>query len=128
MQNTTGLIWSIQVGLPEQRHPDPSNDPAQKPWATGIFKRTVTGPVRLHRHNLEGDGQADLVHHGVVVELRHCLPSHSMVTGVRVQGMLIAMYGNVSREGVRSPTPGVRSRMRTWIAPRLRTTPVTVSR
>lgn len=64
MQNTTGLIWSIQVGLPEQCHPDPSNDPAQKPWATGIFKRTVTGPVRLHRHNLEGDGQADLVHHG----------------------------------------------------------------
>ena len=54
MQNTTGLIWSIQVGLPEQCHPDPSNDPAQKPWATGIFKRTVTGPVRLHRHNLEG--------------------------------------------------------------------------
>ncbi|MBS0169505.1 MAG: MOSC domain-containing protein [Nitrospira sp.] len=64
MQTTTGLIWSIQVGLPEQLHPDRANDPAQNAWTTGIFKRTVTGPVRLHRLNLEGDGQADLVHHG----------------------------------------------------------------
>ena len=31
---------------------------------TGIYKRPVAGPVRLGRHNLEGDGQADLQHHG----------------------------------------------------------------
>lgn len=64
MQKTTGLIWSIQVGLPEQRRHDGPDDSVQKPWTTGIYKRTVAGPVRLHRHNLEGDGQADLVHHG----------------------------------------------------------------
>lgn len=32
--------------------------------STGIFKRPVNGKVAVHRLNLEGDGQADLVHHG----------------------------------------------------------------
>ncbi|MBU6247742.1 MAG: MOSC domain-containing protein [Xanthomonadaceae bacterium] len=32
--------------------------------ATGIFKQTVTGPVRVLSDRLEGDGQADRVHHG----------------------------------------------------------------
>ena len=31
---------------------------------TGIFKRPVSGPVRVHAAQLDGDGQADLVHHG----------------------------------------------------------------
>ena len=31
---------------------------------TGIFKTPVDGPVALRRHNLEGDGQADLAVHG----------------------------------------------------------------
>jgi MOSC domain-containing protein YiiM len=31
---------------------------------TGIFKKPVTGSVRVRRHNLEGDGQADLDNHG----------------------------------------------------------------
>jgi MOSC domain-containing protein YiiM len=31
---------------------------------TGIFKQPVAGPVRVRQLNLEGDGQADLVHHG----------------------------------------------------------------
>jgi len=31
---------------------------------TGIFKTPVAGPVMARRHNLDGDGQADLVHHG----------------------------------------------------------------
>lgn len=32
--------------------------------ATGIFKKPVTGPVRVSLSNLEGDGQADLENHG----------------------------------------------------------------
>ena len=64
MPHTTALIWSIQVGLPEQRGHEGPDDPAQKAWTTGIFKHTVSGPVRLYRHHLEGDGQADLIHHG----------------------------------------------------------------
>lgn len=31
---------------------------------TGIFKEPVTGPVRVTRHNLDGDRQADLTVHG----------------------------------------------------------------
>ncbi len=64
MKKITGLIRSIQVGLPEKDHPECQEEALQKPWITGIFKRTVLGPVRLERHNLWGDGQADLVHHG----------------------------------------------------------------
>ncbi len=64
MRTTTGLLWSIQVGLPDQFPQEPVEGPGDQPWTTGIFKRTVAGPVQLHRLNLEGDGQADLVHHG----------------------------------------------------------------
>jgi MOSC domain-containing protein YiiM len=32
--------------------------------STGIFKQPVAGRVRLRRHNLDGDGQADLRVHG----------------------------------------------------------------
>ena len=31
---------------------------------TGIFKQPVAGPVRVGKLNLDGDGQADLIHHG----------------------------------------------------------------
>ncbi|MDQ6646882.1 MAG: MOSC domain-containing protein, partial [Pseudomonadota bacterium] len=31
---------------------------------TGIFKRPLTGAVTVRKLNLDGDGQADLVHHG----------------------------------------------------------------
>ena len=31
---------------------------------TGIFKAPVDGPVTVRRNNLDGDGQADLKHHG----------------------------------------------------------------
>ena len=31
---------------------------------TGIFKEPVAGPVRVHKHHLEGDRQADLSVHG----------------------------------------------------------------
>jgi MOSC domain-containing protein YiiM len=51
-------IVSINVGLPRQ-----------VPWGdatvrTSIFKSPVTGPVRVGRTNLDGDGQADLAVHG----------------------------------------------------------------
>ncbi|PQO37125.1 MOSC domain-containing protein [Blastopirellula marina] len=37
-----------------------------KPWQTGFFKQPVAGSVQLHRLGFEGDGVADLVHHGGV--------------------------------------------------------------
>jgi MOSC domain-containing protein YiiM len=42
---------------------------------TGIFKQAVTGPRLLRRHNLEGDGQADLVNHGGVNKAVYAYPS-----------------------------------------------------
>ncbi|WP_231754103.1 MOSC domain-containing protein [Caulifigura coniformis] len=35
-----------------------------RPWTSGFDKRPVVGPLRLGLTNLDGDGQADLVHHG----------------------------------------------------------------
>lgn len=61
---TTGRLRSIQVGLPCTEQSDCVDDQRPRPWITGIFKRPVLGPVRLERHNLLGDGQADLIHHG----------------------------------------------------------------
>lgn len=34
------------------------------PVTTGIFKTPVSGRITLRRHNLDGDGQADLRYHG----------------------------------------------------------------
>lgn len=51
-------LKSVNVGLPvEVAH-------AHAAVMTGIFKQPVTGPVRVRTLNLEGDGQADLIHHG----------------------------------------------------------------
>ncbi len=63
---TTGRIRSIQVGLPRSENSDCVADPLQRPWATGIFKFPVLGPIWLGQNNLQGDGQADLIHHGGV--------------------------------------------------------------
>ena len=60
----TGRVQSIQVGLPRWETADCSPEPGQRPWRSGIFKVPVPGPLRLGWYNLEGDGQADMVHHG----------------------------------------------------------------
>ena len=54
----TPSLISVNVGLPKDVE-----------WrgqavSTGIFKSPVDGPVALRKHNLEGDGQADLSVHG----------------------------------------------------------------
>jgi MOSC domain-containing protein YiiM len=58
------VIASIQVGLPRRCGEADSADPTERPWTTGFYKEPVVGPVRVGRGNLDGDGQADLVHHG----------------------------------------------------------------
>ena len=64
VQHMTGLVRSIQVGIPHDLPPEHLDDQPAHPWSTDFFKRPVRGPVRLHQQNLEGDGQADLIHHG----------------------------------------------------------------
>ncbi|MCH8071910.1 MAG: MOSC domain-containing protein [Proteobacteria bacterium] len=60
---------SISVGLPRE-----------VTWkgrtvSTSIFKEPVSGPVLLRRHNLEGDGQADLSVHGGPTKAVYAYPS-----------------------------------------------------
>ena len=51
-------LTHIAVGLP-RRVPH-----GERTVATGIFKQTVSGPVRVLSDRLAGDGQADRIHHG----------------------------------------------------------------
>lgn len=61
---TRTALASIQVGLPSQFGEEEAADPMDRLWTTGFYKQPVDGPVRLGVTNLDGDGQADLVHHG----------------------------------------------------------------
>ncbi len=51
-------LISVNVGLPK------TVEWRDQPVTTGIFKSPVEGSVALRKHNLEGDGQADLTVHG----------------------------------------------------------------
>lgn len=53
-----GRLLSIQVGKPKVY------TAGGKEWVSAIAKEEVEGPIHLGRLNLEGDGQADLKHHG----------------------------------------------------------------
>jgi ferredoxin-NADP reductase/MOSC domain-containing protein YiiM/ferredoxin len=53
-----GKLLSVNVGMPKD-----------VPWQgrtvfTGVFKESVTGPRRVRRLNVDGDGQGDLAGHG----------------------------------------------------------------
>jgi MOSC domain-containing protein YiiM len=61
---TDPMLASIQVSVPRSFGREGAADPMDRPWTTSFFKEPVHGPVLLRRKNLEGDGQADLVHHG----------------------------------------------------------------
>jgi MOSC domain-containing protein YiiM len=54
----TASLISVNVGLPK------TVQFQDRSVTTGIFKSPVEGPVALRKHNLEGDGQADLSVHG----------------------------------------------------------------
>ncbi len=57
-------LVSIQVSPPRHFGIVGALDPFDRPWTTGFFKEPVSGAVWLRSANLEGDGQADLAHHG----------------------------------------------------------------
>jgi len=53
-----GRLLSVNVGMPK-------NVPWQgKTVFTGVFKNSVSGPRRVEKLNVEGDGQGDLAGHG----------------------------------------------------------------
>src|SRR6056297_377459 len=57
-------IASIQVGLPITEGDPAARDLLTRRWTTGFYKAPVERPVRVLQTRLEGDGQADLEHHG----------------------------------------------------------------
>jgi len=56
--HVAGTLLSVNVGMPQ--------DVAWRgrSVSTGVFKRPVTGPCRVRKQNLDGDGQGDLAGHG----------------------------------------------------------------
>jgi len=62
---STSQILSIQVGRSRQfdSRSDTDQD-AAKSWKSAINKEPVDGPVAVSTTNVDGDQQADLVHHG----------------------------------------------------------------
>jgi MOSC domain-containing protein YiiM len=57
-------VVTIQVGTPLKLGREGAIEPMDRPWESAIFKSPVVGPVWLGKENLQGDGQADLKHHG----------------------------------------------------------------
>ncbi|HEX8854087.1 MAG TPA: MOSC and FAD-binding oxidoreductase domain-containing protein [Thermoleophilaceae bacterium] len=58
MSSPVGALLSVNVGMPKD-----------VPWQgktvfTGVFKEPVTGPRRVRKLNVDGDGQGDLAGHG----------------------------------------------------------------
>lgn len=69
------VLLSIQVGLPQTLGVEGAIDPMDKPWTTGFFKEKVAGRIHLGKTNLDGDGQADLQHHGGLEKAVNVYPS-----------------------------------------------------
>ncbi|MBD8005458.1 MOSC domain-containing protein [Bacillus norwichensis] len=58
------LLERIYVGQPKTVGERGAALPMDREWKSGIFKEPVEGPTWLAKTNLDGDGQADLKHHG----------------------------------------------------------------
>ncbi|MDR3621242.1 MAG: MOSC domain-containing protein [Paludisphaera borealis] len=75
MAHPAGLVASIQVGRPQLRGSEDADNPWDSQWFSGFCKDAVAGPVALRWTNLDGDEQADLVHHGGVDKAVCCYAS-----------------------------------------------------
>lgn len=61
---STLTIIGLQTGLPRTLGTAGATEPLDREWTTGFFKKPVTGERKVTASGIEGDGQADLVHHG----------------------------------------------------------------
>lgn len=57
-------IIGLQTGMPRTLGTADAADQMDREWTTGFFKESVADVRRVTRLGIEGDGQADLVHHG----------------------------------------------------------------
>jgi MOSC domain-containing protein YiiM len=95
-------LLSVNVGQPREI---PSPDGLV--W-TGIYKEPVQGRVMLRRLNLEGDGQADLQHHGGVYQAVYAYPYENYSHWARALGrddLTFGQFGeNLTVEGLTEDT------------------------
>ncbi len=59
-----GKLVSIQTGVIQDLHYYKESNPEFRDWTTAIFKVPVEGPVFVGTLGVQGDHQADQVHHG----------------------------------------------------------------
>jgi len=71
------VVRSIQVGRPRTLA---AGNPEAKEWRSAIFKLQVQGAVAVRKTNIEGDQQADLVHHGGLDKAVLAYSSHHFET------------------------------------------------
>lgn len=62
--SSTLRVIAVCVGKPRTMTRHLVEDDEGPEWQSGIYKQAQQGAVSLAWENLEGDGQADLVHHG----------------------------------------------------------------
>jgi MOSC domain-containing protein YiiM len=60
----TSVVVSIQTGRVSALGRPDAADPSDRPWTTAFFKLPVSGPIAVTPLGLEGDEQADRIHHG----------------------------------------------------------------
>jgi MOSC domain-containing protein YiiM len=103
-------ILSVNVGLPRQL----------PTVATSIFKSPVEGRVRVRRHNLDGDRQADLTVHGGPHKAVYCYPGeHYDYWRKQLPGVVFSsgMFGeNLTTEGLLEDEVWIGDQFRTGTA------------
>ncbi len=57
-------IIGLQTGLPRTLGRADAMEPMDREWTTGFFKEAVADVRQVTQFGIEGDGQADLMHHG----------------------------------------------------------------
>jgi MOSC domain-containing protein YiiM len=60
----SGLLLSIQSGLPRLHRVETPMDSRDPQWVTGFYKESCVGSRWVSQTQIEGDGQADLHNHG----------------------------------------------------------------
>jgi len=60
----TGVLRSVQVGLPHRYGSERADDTMGRPWETSFFRTPSVEPRWLYTTHLEGNAQADTKNHG----------------------------------------------------------------
>jgi MOSC domain-containing protein YiiM len=94
-----GRVVSLNVGMPQ-----PLMTPGKGEVLSGIVKAPVTGRRRVLRHNVDGDGQANLVVHGGETKAVYAYPYEHYGPWSRElgrQGLPMGLFGeNLTTEGL----------------------------